>query len=111
MAARKTPILLRRSPLSNRVMALYRYRTKTVRGAELIECGDSGRQDVTSDFEALMLAYLMDDGAENIVGILDGAADGEALTDEERAEVRVLRERVREACERHNAQMEAEARP
>jgi hypothetical protein len=98
MTARKTPILLRRAPVSGRVMALYRYSTK----GKMIVCGDSGRQDVTADFEELMLSYLMDDGAADIVGILDGVADGQLLTLEERAQVRVVRERIREACERHN---------
>lgn len=104
MSERKTPILLRRAPLSGDVMALYRYRRKEVLGRDVIDA--SGKQPVTGDFEALMLQYLMDDGAENIVAILDGAAGGDQLNDAERAEVRVLRERIK-ACERHNERIDS----
>jgi hypothetical protein len=107
MAARKTPILLRRSPLTQQVVALHRYTRKIVRGCEVLDTGMDGKQDVTTDFETLALMWLMDDGAENIVSILDGVADGQPLTVEERAEVRVLRERIREACERHNDRVDA----
>jgi hypothetical protein len=102
---RKTPILLRPSSFDDRVHALYRYTRKKVRGVDVIDCGMDGKWDVTDDFETLLLKRLMDDGAENIVGILDGAAQGIDLTDDERAEVRVVRERIREMCERHNARL------
>jgi hypothetical protein len=107
VSARKTPILLRRSPLSNRVMALHRYTRKMIRGHEMIDTGMDGKQDVTGDFETLALMWLMDDGAEDIVGILDGVADGQLLTADEKAQVRVVRERIRAACERHNARLQA----
>ncbi len=108
MSARKTPILLRRGPVSGRVMALHRYTRKTVRGNEVLDTGINGKQDVHDDFETLALSWLMDDGAEDIVAILDGAADGEPLTDEQRAQIRVVRERIREACESHNARQDGE---
>lgn len=103
---RKTPILLRRSPLSGEVRALYRYSRKTLpSGREVIDCGSDGRWDVSHDYDALMLTELVDNGAEDIVGILDGVADGEPLTDDERAQVRVLRERLKTAIERHNTRL------
>lgn len=105
MSARKTPILLRRGPLSGNVMALHRYTRKTVRGRDVIDAGLNGKQDVSHDFDALMLEELIDDGAEHIVAILDGVADGEPITDEQRAEVRVLRERLKVVIERHNERL------
>jgi hypothetical protein len=104
---RKTPILLRRGPLSGDVMALHRYTHKTLpSGRKGVIAGFDGKQDVSHDFDALMLEELLDNGAEGIVGILDGVADGESLTDEERAQVRCLRERLKTAIERHNARQE-----
>jgi hypothetical protein len=55
VSARKTPILLRRGPLTGKVMALHRYTRKTVRGRDLIEAALDGKQDVSHDFDALML--------------------------------------------------------
>lgn len=100
MAERKTPILLRKAPLSGGVMALHRYTRKTVRGCDLIEA--SGKQDVTADFDALVLEGLLDPDAPDIVGILDGVADGESLTDDERGQVRAFRERLKAQILRHN---------
>ena len=111
MTARKTPILLRRAPMSGRVMALHRYTSKTVRGREVLAAAFDGKQDVQDDFETLALQWLMDGGAENIVEILDGAALGYELTEDERAQIRVVRERLREACERHNERTALVTRP
>lgn len=107
MAERKTPILLRRGPLSGRVEALTSYRY--LNGGRTLKVLGDGKHDVTSDFDALMLEELFADDAPDIVSILDGAADGEVLTDEERAQVRAFRERLRAACERHNARIEVAA--
>jgi hypothetical protein len=101
--SRKTPVLLRRGPLSGDVNALLRYtRTKSPGGVELLKASE--KQDVTADFDALMLEELFgrDDDSPNIVAILDGVADGQELNAEERAEVRAFRERLAAACERHN---------
>jgi hypothetical protein len=80
-------------------MALHRYSRK----GDILEAATDGKQDVSHDFDALMLEELIDNGADDIVGILDGVADGESLTDEERTQVRCLRERLKTAIERHNA--------
>lgn len=103
--SRKTPILLRRGPLSGRVEVLTSYRY--INGGRTLKVFGDGKHDVTGDFDALMLEELLADDAPDIVGILDGVADGESLTDEECVQVRKFRERLREACERHNARMEA----
>jgi hypothetical protein len=103
------PILLRRGPLSGRVMAVYRYTREQVGNREILRAHFEGKQDVSSDFDALVLEELVDDGADDIVGILDGAADGEVLTDEECVQVRVLRERLKAMIERHNARLDEEA--
>jgi hypothetical protein len=110
VSERKTPILLRRTMLSNEVMALYRYRRKRLpSGLDVIDCGHSGRQSVQADYDVLVLTELVDEGADDIVSILDGVADGESLTDEERAQVRTFRERLRSLVERHNARIEVAA--
>lgn len=105
MGERKTPVLLRRGPLTGDVVALLRYTHKTVRGREVIEA--ISKQDVTADFTVLMLDELMEADerwrdSPDIVGILDGVADGEELTAAERAQVRAFRERLAAACTRHN---------
>lgn len=84
-------------------MALLSYRYKVVRardGNEILEA--SSKQDVTADFTALMLEELIGPDAKDIVSILDGVADGEALTDDEKAQVRAFRGRLAAACIRHN---------
>ena len=100
MSTRKTPVLLRRGPVSGDVVALLRYSYANVRGGEILKAHD--KQDVTADFTALMLEQLIDPDAPDIVGILDGVADGQLLTAEEKAQVRAFRERLAAACERHN---------
>lgn len=104
MSERKTPVLLRRGPVSGNVMALLSYRYKpVVRGREVHEVLEaSSKQDVTADFTALMLEELLDPDAPDIVGILDGVANGQLLTADEKAQVRAFRERLAAACERHN---------
>jgi hypothetical protein len=102
---RKTPILLRRGPLSGRINALTRYTITERNGRELLKASE--KYDVSADFDVLMLEELF--GAENdspdIVAILDGAADGYVLTAEEQAQVRAFRERLRSVCERHNKRL------
>jgi hypothetical protein len=100
---RKTPILLRRGPFTGEVYAIYRYR-RAARGRDVIEA--QAKQAVTADYDALVIMELVDDGAEDIVGILDGVADGKMLTEDERVQVRIFRERLRALVERHNARIE-----
>ena len=100
---RKNPILLRRGPMSGRVQALTNYRY--LNGGETLKVLGDGKHDVSGDFDALMLEELFADDAPDIVSILDGAADGETLTDDERRQVRSFRERLRTVCERHNARL------
>lgn len=104
---RKTPILLRRGPMSGRVQALTSYRFVN-EGRVLKVLGD-GKHDVSGDFDALVLEELFAQDAPDIVGILDGVADGQLLTADEKAQVRVFRERLREICERHNARLDSSA--
>jgi hypothetical protein len=100
MSERKTPILLRRGPLSGEVMVIHRY-TKA-RGGEIIKAALDGKQSVQADYDALVLTELLDPDAPDMVSILDGVADGESLTDEERAQVRAFRERLKVMVLRHN---------
>lgn len=109
MSPRKTPILLRRAPVSGEIMALYRYTRKTVRGRDVIDAGFDGKQSVSGDFYVLACQELLDPDAPDIVGILDGVADGQALTDEERIQVRAFRERLKAMVERHNAVVDERA--
>lgn len=53
-----------------------------------------------------LLEELLADDAPDLVGILDGVADGQQLTADECAQVRAFRERLKAACERHNARLE-----
>ena len=106
MSQRKTPILLRRGPVSGRVNALTRYSRLQRNGHELLKAATDSKHDVSADFDALMLEELFGDDSPDIVAILDGVADGQLLTADEKAQVRAFRERLRAACERHNARLE-----
>lgn len=102
MSTRKIPILLRESPMTKRVYAAYRYTFKQIGGGrEVLAIASNGKQDVTADFDALVLEHLMGDGPK-IVEQLDGAAKGFELSADEREEVRVFRDRLIEIVERHN---------
>lgn len=116
MSARKTPVLLRRAPLSGRINVLTNYSRKEVKGLDVIEVRGDGKHDVSAAFHALMLEELMDgtrhrgghcDPVPDIIAILDGAADGEELSDEERGQLREFRERFREIVEAHNERNES----
>lgn len=102
MATRKTPILLRRAPVSGGIVALHRYTRKTIRGRDVLDAGFDGKQDVTADFDALVCELLLNP-APKIIEQLDGAARGMELTDGEREEVRAFREALCVIVERHNA--------
>jgi hypothetical protein len=103
MSARKTPILLRQGPLSGRIYALTRYQRKPLKngGYTMAVIGD-GREDVTADFDALVCEHLLDD-APDICAILDGAADGQRLTDDECQQLANFRKALVAIVERHNA--------
>lgn len=103
---RKTPILLRRGPMSGAVVAVHRYTRTSVNGRDIVKAALDGKQDVTADFDALCLDELFGEDAPDIVGVLDGAADGETLAEDERRQVRAFRERLRAMAERHNARQE-----
>lgn len=104
MAARKTPILLRPAPLSGEVMALYRYRTTTINGRELIDCGYDGRQPVAADFDAIVMQLLLDP-APDICAALDGAARGMTLDESEREQISLFRSALVTLIKRHNARL------
>jgi hypothetical protein len=112
---RKRPVLLRRAPLSGRINALTNYRWSE--GKSTLKVLGDGKHDVTAAFYALMLEELMDgkghaehDASQpcpNIIAILDGVADGDPITDEQRGEVRALRERLKAIADDHNARIES----
>lgn len=104
---RKTPILLRRGPLSGRVEALTRYSYKRVRGREVLEAHE--KHDVSRDFDALVLEELIPDPKDSIISELDGAARGFELAEPERKVIADFRERLVALVERHNARVEDEA--
>lgn len=69
MSARRVLILLRRAPFSGEVVAIHRYRM--VRG--VVRVSDGGKQDITADFNDLMLETLFEssggldaDGVEDV---------------------------------------------
>lgn len=102
MSARKTPILLRRAPLSGGVVALHRYTRKVRGGTEFLDSGIDGKQDVTADFDALVCELLLNP-APKIIEQLDGAAKGIKPTSAEADEIGVFREALVAIVERHNA--------
>ena len=102
MSARKTPILLRRGPISGRINAVFRYTKQNNNGIELFRAATDGQQDVTADFDALVLEMLFDPDSPRIIEQLDGAAIGADLTYEERKEISKFRARLIEITERHN---------
>ena len=110
MSARKTPILLRRAPLSGGITALHRYTRYQFRnGEEILKAAIDGKQDVTADFDAILCELLLGP-APKIIEQLDGAARGIVLTGGEREEVRLFREALIAIVERHNARLRAEVR-
>lgn len=100
----RKPIKLRWSSLSGSVFALRQY---SEAGGALKVTGPNGKDDVTADFDALVLEILVPDPASDIFAILDGAADGEDLSFEQRLELREFRERLVEIAARHNSRLEA----
>lgn len=110
--SRKTPVLLRRAPLSGRINALTNY---TRSGDGPIKVRGDGRHDVTASFYALLLEELLEGKGHaehdmpclDIVPILDAVADGDPITEAHRLQVRSLRERLRAICEDHNARIES----
>lgn len=85
--------------MSGEVQAIHRY----ARRDGIIVAAHDGKQSVQADYDALVLEELFADDAPDIVGILDGVADGQQLSDEECHQVRQFRERLKAACLRHNA--------
>jgi hypothetical protein len=110
-------VLLRRAPISSRINVLTNYRRKVVGESDMITVVGDGKHDVTAAFYALMLEELFDGKGHaeheaslpspDIVSILDGAADGDDLSDEQRAQIRSFRERLCAIAEDHNARAEA----
>jgi hypothetical protein len=101
MTPRKTPVLLRRAPISGGVNALTKYTYRN--GGAILQAATDGKHDVTADFDALVLETLLDPDAADITAALDGAARGLDLNEAERAEVAAFRERLVQIIERHNS--------
>jgi hypothetical protein len=102
---RKTPILLRRAPLSGRINVLTNYRKSSGTGRPLTVVGD-GKHDVTAAFYALLLEELLDPDSADIVSILDGVADRHKITLAEAAQVRAFRNRLASIVTAHNERIE-----
>lgn len=113
--ARKTPVLLRRAPISGGVNALTNYRWS--KDKSFLKAIGDGKHDVTAGFYALMLQELLDGEGHaervasqptpDIIAILDGVADGDELTEAQRGQVRAFRERLRAIVEDHNQRIES----
>jgi len=101
MTARKTPVLLRRAPLSGDINVLTRY-TRPKGRPDLIQTTTGGKHDVTADFDALVGELLLDPDSPDIIGILDGVGNGELLTGAEKQQVRSFRYRLKILLDRHN---------
>lgn len=106
MTPRKTPILLRRGPMSGRIEALTRYTHKKVHGRDVIEAHD--KYDVSADFDALVLEELIPEPESSIIAELDGAARGMELTHHERLAISDFRERLIGIIKRHNDRIQKE---
>lgn len=114
-STRKNPVILRRAPLSGRINALTNYRW--VNDGKMLSVVGNGKHDVTAAFYAIALEELLDgkghaehealQSCPDIVAILDGAADGDELTDEQRGQIRAFRERLRSIVEDHNRRIES----
>lgn len=102
--ARKTPVLLRRGPMSGRINALTNYRSLA---NGVIRVAGDGKHDVSSDFDHLMLEelYGKEDDSPDIIRILDGVAQDDRLTNDEIAQVRAFHDRLKAIVERHNARL------
>lgn len=103
---RKTPVLLRRAPMSGAVNVLTNYRRGEVNGKDMITVVGEGKHDVTAAFYELMLTELMNDGCEAIIEQLHGAALGLGLDKKDRAEIGLFRSRLVKIVEAHNARVE-----
>lgn len=106
--ARKTPVLLRRGPLSGNINALLRYTREERNGREFLKASD--KQDVTADFDALVCEILYGDGHDgppcpDIVFLLDKCAAGEALDEHEARQMDGFHGRFKKLVERHNSRV------
>lgn len=93
--------------MSGRVTAITRYTRKEVNGHEVIDAHN--KYDVNDDFEALMLYRLYGEperDCPDIIAILDGAADGETLNEDERAQLRIFHDRLRDLVLRENERID-----
>jgi hypothetical protein len=98
---RKTPVLLRRAPLSGRIDALTGYTRKD--GGRILQARPDGKHDVTADFDAIVCELLLD-SAPDALPILDDVTSGEdyVLGEEAKEELRRFFEAIKEIVERHN---------
>ncbi len=104
MSARKTPLLLRRSPLTGEVHALTAY----TQAGGVLRARLNGKHDVTADFGALVCELLLDDASEALpildrLSLLEEPGEAPGLTLPEQMELRSFFEALRRVAERHNA--------
>jgi hypothetical protein len=102
MTKRRTPILLRRAPMSGEVVVVHQYSTNK---KGYVRAHDDGKQSVQHEFDHLLLEELIPDPKSDIVATLDGAALGIGLNESERAEIRDFRERLINVITRHNTNL------
>jgi hypothetical protein len=110
MGKRKTPILLRRAPMSGGINALTNYR----RSGDMLRVVGDGKHDVTADFYAIILEELMDGKGTSsdydkpsptIIMILDRVCQGEPLTVADREELHSFLGRLRTIVVEHNGRL------
>src|ERR1035438_2903780 len=104
--ARKTPILLRKSPLTERIQVITNYKMETrPSGVEMVKViGNDGKHDVTADFDALVLEALLDDDANDALCTIDALCDSETCDDAQLGRLRIFHGRFAELVERHNTE-------
>lgn len=102
---RKTPVLLRKSPLTNTIQAITRYTmSQRPNGREMVKVIGDGKHDVTADFDAIVLETLLGDDAGDALCTIDALCDGETCDDAQLGRLRIFHGRFAELVERHNTE-------
>lgn len=101
MSARKTPVLLRRTPLSGGVAALTRYTYKN--DGRVLQAAADGKHDVTADFDALVCEMLLDDAPDTLPILQTFVEGGTEFTTEDRLQIGEFYDALVRIVRRHNA--------
>jgi hypothetical protein len=97
---RKTPVLLRKGPVTGTIQALTNYRWRN--GGRVLQATDTGKHDVTADYDALTLETLLDPDAQEAACIIDQVIKGVPITAMQRKELRAFHGHLAAIIERHN---------